>query len=271
MNDLDPRTIFTRLLRFWWVLSLAMILGGMTGWVFSRIHPPVYEATAYYQVNLDEQGLIKRLGLPPQTDLDFLTVNPYLTPVADQFYSPGIREQVIAALEGEDIHLAPADFNTRNFILDRRGLVWFITARDSDPDRAVKMADIWLRTIDGHLHELQAHAVHSRVLKLQYLLVERCFTDFSFTEANQCAGTSFSSLSELDAFLNGLVDQIAAEDASSRGIDPLLSFVIERPAVATAAPLLYARSNLMVAGGLVGLLIAIALVFDGKGTALLRK
>jgi hypothetical protein len=67
------------------------------------------------------------------------------------------------------------------------------------------------------------------------------------------------------------VDQIAAEDAGSRGIDPLLSFVIERPAVATATPMLYARSNLMVAGGLAGLLVAIVLVFTRKGSVFARK
>ena len=194
MNDLDPRAIFERLLRFWWVLSLAMILGAMLGWAFSRTHPPVYEATAYYRASVDEQALIKLLGLDPQTELDFLTVNNYLTPLADLFYSPDIRDQVIAALQEEDITLAPGDFNTRNFILDRRGFVWFITARDSDPDRAVKMADIWLQTVDHRAHEFQNHLVNSRDLDFQNSLVERCFADFSFTEANQCAGTAFASL-----------------------------------------------------------------------------
>ena len=271
MNDLDSRTIFERLLRFWWVISLGMILGGLAGWVFSRFHQPIYEATAYYQVTMDEQALVKRLGLDPQTEVDFLMVNPYLTLAADLFYSPDIRESVTTNLDAEGIHLSPADFNTRNFILDRRGSVWFVTARDSDPDRAVKMADLWLQTTDGHLREFQAHAVQLQVLKLQNSLVERCFTDFSFSEANLCAGTTFASLQEVNTFLGGLVDQIATEDVSSRGIDPLLSFVIDRPAVATASPMLYARSNLMVAGGLVGLLIAIVLVFTIKRTVFARK
>lgn len=266
MNDLDPRAIFERLLRFWWVLSLAMILGAMLGWAFSRTHPPVYEATAYYRASVDEQALIKLLGLDPQTELDFLTVNTYLTPLADLFYLPDIRDQVIAALQEEDITLAPGDFNTRNFILDRRGFLWFVTARDSDPDRAVKMVDIWLQTVDHRAHEFQNHLVNSRNLDFQNSLVERCFANFSFTEANQCAGTAFASLSQLDAFQRGLADQIAAETASSRGIDPLLSFMIERPAAASKAPMLFARSNLMIAGALAGLLIAIVLVFTGKGS-----
>jgi hypothetical protein len=271
MNDLDPRTIFERLLRFWWAISLGMILGGVAGWVFSRIHQPIYEATAYYQVTMDEKALVNRLGLDPQTDVDFLLVNPYLTPAADLFYSTDIREPVIASLEAEGIHLLPADFNTRNFILDRRGSVWFVTARSSDPDRAVKMADIWLQTTDGLLREFQAHAVQLQVLKLQNSLVERCFTDFSFSEANQCAGTTFASLPEMNVFLGVLQEQIAVEDAGSRGIDPLLSFVIDRPAVATASPMLYARSNLMVAGGLVGLLIAVVFLYTIKRSVFVRK
>jgi hypothetical protein len=270
VNDLSPQIIFKRALHYWWILSITIIVGCIAGWIFSQFHHPIYEATSYYQVNLDEHGLIERLGLDSKTQLDFATKNIYLAPVEIVFYTPDTREKLIAILKSEGISLLPSDFNATNFILDRHGSPWFITVRDTNPDKAVKMANAWLGTVDAELREYGTHALKMQDLKLLQSIIQSCFVQSSFNQANQCAGTNFSSLSEMQTYLDKLAGQIATEAESSQGTDPLLTFIIERPAVASNAPMLYVQSDLMVAGAVIGLLIGVAFLFVGKGPCFIR-
>ena len=271
MNDWDAGFLFNRLLRGWWLLALGMLLGGAAGWGFSQVQPPVYEAVAFFQVGADESALLERFGLASPDELDFQKVNTLLQPVEDLFFAPDIRAQVLAELAAAGIPPEDGELDDQTFILDRRGPTWLVTVRDRDPDRAVRTADIWLETVANRLEEFQSHAVNAEILRVQYSLVAACFSGSTFPDANLCAGTALASQSELDGLLSALADQMAAEQADARGVDVLLSFGIQRLAEASPAPMLYARSNLIVAGSLAGLLLALLLVFLRKGAAQTRQ
>jgi len=68
------------------MLVALILLGGVAGWIFSLFRHPVYEATAVYQVSLDEQQLVNRGLVAADTlPLQFADQNLYLSPAADLF------------------------------------------------------------------------------------------------------------------------------------------------------------------------------------------
>lgn len=261
MNDLLPLELLGRALSRWWLLVALMLLGGAAGWVISQFRHPVYEATAVYQVTLDEQQLVDRgLLTADKLPLQFADQNIYLTPAADMFYDPAVRAKLVADASSQNIQLQQTDFNGIDFYLDRHGMQWFVTVRSTDPATADRLADLWLAVTDAALRAAQAHTYQSISLQLQYDSVQKCFAEMDFQEANQCAGTSFVTPVDLDAYLKGLETQMASAQQSGSGIDPALSFVIVSPANQPSHPVLYSISLVIVAGSLVGLLAGIVLV-----------
>jgi hypothetical protein len=261
MNDLSPLELLGRTLHRWWMLVALMLLGGAAGWLLSQFRHPVYEATAVYQVTLDEQQLVDRgLLTADKLPLQFADQNTYLAPAADMFYDPAVRAKLLADASSQNMQLQQSDFNGTDFYLDRRGMQWFVTVRSTDPATSAQLADLWLAAADAALRAAQAHTDQSISLQLQYDSVQKCFAEMDFQQANKCAGTRFATPVDLDAYLKGLETQMASAQQSGSGIDPALSFVIVSPANQPSHPVLYTTSLVIVAGSLVGLLAGIVLV-----------
>ena len=261
MYDLSPLELLKRTLHRWWMLVALMLLGGAAGWLLSQFRHPIYEATAIYQVTLDEQQLVDRgLLTADKLPLQFADQNTYFAPAADLFYDPAVRAKLMADASSQNIQLQQSDFNGTDFYLDRRGLQWFVTVRSIDPATAARLANLWLTAADAALRAAQAHNEQSISLQLQYDSVQKCFAEMDFQQANQCSGTRFDTPVDLDAYLKGLEMQMASAQQSGSGIDPALSFVIVSPANQPSHPVLYSTSLVIVAGSLVGLLAGIVLV-----------
>jgi uncharacterized protein involved in exopolysaccharide biosynthesis len=261
MNDLSPLDMLERTLRCWWMLAVLMVLGGAAGWTLSLFRPPIYEATAVYQVSLDEQQLVARgLVAADKLPLLFEDQNIYLSPAANMFDDSTVRANLVADASSNNIQLQESDFNPADFYLDRRGKQWFVTVRSVDPATAARLADLWLVDVDAALRAAQAHTYQFISLQLQHDSVQKCFAEMNFKQANQCAGASFAAPVDLDAYLKGLETRIAFEQQAGRGIDPALLFVIVSQANQPSHPVLYSVSLMVVAGSLIGLLVGIILV-----------
>jgi len=261
MNDLSPLDMLERTLRHWWLLAVLMVLGGAVGWTLSLFRHPVYEATAVYQVSLDEQQLVARgLVAADKLPLQFEDQNIYLSPVADLFDDSTVRAKLVADARSNNIQLQESDFNTVNFYLDRRGNQWFVTVRSADPVTTARLADLWLVNVDAALREAQTHTYQFLSLQLQHDSVQKCFAAMDFKQANQCAGVSFATPVDLGAYLKSLETNMTFEQQAGRGIDPALMFVIVSQANLPSHPALYSISLMIVAGSLIGLLAGIILV-----------
>lgn len=261
MNDLSPLDMLERTLRRWWMLVALMVLGGVAGWTFSLFRHPVYEATAVYQVALDEQQLVERgLVTADKLPLLFEDQNIYLAPAANMFYDSTMQANLVADARSHNIQLQENDFNPVNFYLDRRGKQWFVTVRSADPATAARLADLWLADVDAALREAQTHSYQSISLQLQHDSVQKCFAEMDFKQANQCAGASFAAPVDLGAYLKGLETQMTSEQQAGRGIDPALLFVIVSQANQPSHPVLYSVSLMMMGGSLIGFLAGMILV-----------
>jgi len=262
MNDISPRQLLEHALRFWWVIAGCMLLGGCAAWVFSLFHTPVYEATALYDASVDTDQLAQELNVSPsQVPMDFTSQNDLLTPVEDIFYLPEVVNQLVASAKGEGISLTEKDFFTSNtFYIDRKGARWLISVRRTDPNSATQLANLWVTTADAVIREALPHSVHALALQSQRTLIQKCFSGSDFAQANQCAGTSIASSSDLDTTLTNLEQQILSEEQAGRKIDPAVQVAFIQPAKLPTHPVLNNPFLMIMAGALIGVLIGVLLV-----------
>ncbi|MFH2104563.1 MAG: Wzz/FepE/Etk N-terminal domain-containing protein [Chloroflexota bacterium] len=257
MKDKSPQEIFEATLRGWWVLILTTVLAALAGWAFSLVQPPVYEATAYYGVSLDQVKIAERSGLDPATVLpfEFTTLDIYYRPVESVFRDPDTKTQLVEVANADGIDIDIDEFTGHNFYIDRRGSEWFITVRHTDPGTAARLANLWVEVSDSRLRELQAHAFVHNTLVQQRELIENCFNTEDFVTANRCAGTSILDQSQLTAYFIDLNQQIQDEEISRQSIDIAITYQLVQPAELPEQPVLYQRSVLILAGGMIGFLI----------------
>jgi hypothetical protein len=261
VEDISPHDTFERVLHCWWVIALAMVAGGFVGWGVGHFSTQVYEARAGYRVNLDEKTVLAELQKTnPDAELTYDIRAPYFAPVALAFFSPEVRTEVKDQALAAGLDFPQDGFRTGQLSLDQRGSDWTIVVRDSNRDTAAKLANLWVTVADEKLRKAHDQAVLAATVKIQIDLLAKCFTSPSLTEANRCAGTSFASVTEMQAVYKDLDRQYQDALAASEGINPLVSFMPGMVAAPPDRPVYYNTGLLMLAGCLLGLVISSLLV-----------
>jgi hypothetical protein len=87
-------------------------------------------------------------------------------------------------------------------------------------------------------------------------LLDGCLPDRSLEELNQCAGTAFQALTDLEPFQADLNARILEEEHAALGMEPVFTAEISDLAEPSGLPVLYQQGVLMAAGSLLGLLAA---------------
>jgi uncharacterized protein involved in exopolysaccharide biosynthesis len=257
MNEINLRDGLLKFLRYWWVLVLVMLAGGMAGLAIGQSLSPVYEATAFYEVDLDEPAVLARNGLTDLNSLDYARANTYLSPIYSVFFSPETEQALISVAVQSGIMVGVGSVHEPDYYVDRRGVVWLVTVRDADPEKAAFLASAWLQIVNDTVHDQLAHANAAEDLIALRRLVDTCLQDRTLDEVNQCAGTAFQTVTELEAFQADLNARIFDEQESAEGIEPVFRAEISDPAQASGLAVLYRHAVLMAAGSLLGLLVGI--------------
>ena len=92
-NDFVPSELIKTIARKWWVLVLAMVLGGLAGMLISRAHKPVYQSQATITTAVD----YAYTGSLEDYELDHL-----IMAVGDVIDSTAVRESVVESELSED-------------------------------------------------------------------------------------------------------------------------------------------------------------------------
>jgi hypothetical protein len=137
--EFSPYAYFSRMIRLWWVLALATLLGGALGYLFHTLRSPLYEATATYVVTIDLDRFpiqdIREDMLQYNEDLALNTTKAVLL-------SPEVQQVVLTQLEAQGISLTSSDL-LKHHTIERKHDLWELRYRNPDPGIAHQVANTW--------------------------------------------------------------------------------------------------------------------------------
>ena len=138
-NEFSPYRYFNHLSDLWWLVLLTTILGGVFGFIYFRLHPSIYEATATYFVRIDMDHF-------PLHDVaqDLVQYNEdmALGTTEGVLISPEVLNDVILQLSGLGKTLT-ADDLLQNSTIERKHDTWELRYRSQDPSEAQTVVNVW--------------------------------------------------------------------------------------------------------------------------------
>jgi hypothetical protein len=138
MNEFVPVLHFQRIVRLWWIVVLAILLGGSSGYTFYRFRTPLYEATAVFYVTIDfdevEDGPLSQYD----EDLALSVMQQVL------YYSPEVNEEIVASPAFKAAGLT-YDSWVDSVILEREHAFWKIRVRNHSPEAARDLVNLWAK------------------------------------------------------------------------------------------------------------------------------
>lgn len=137
--EFSPYALFSRVIKFWWIVLLGTIIGGGFGFIFFHLHHPVYEATATYFVTLD-LNLFPTLGI--REDLIQYNEDMALNTTEGALLSTEVVNNVILQLKNSGQSLTAKDL-LNNYTIERKHDIWELRFRSQDPSVAQSIVNIW--------------------------------------------------------------------------------------------------------------------------------
>lgn len=236
-----------RAFRSWWIITLAMIAGGLAGWLLNGFTPPVYEATAQFSIGID----FVRTGPITQYDED-VAVNR----AGNLFFTREVLEQVVQQASAEGIETNLVDLY-KQISIERRFSLWYLRVRDADPAVAERLAAIWLQTGEALLRDSYQHAVQAYLIERYLQAQEACISHAGSGDAALGPCGSAGTL-QVQQNLQDALAALVTEKEASRGLFSALTIgPFDLPSVSDY-PLRTGRAGAILVGCLLGLAVGAA-------------
>lgn len=138
IDEFIPLENFKRIVKYWWVVAIAILLGGVVGFVFHQLQPPVYEAKATYYASIDSTKMPELTVEQYQYDEDIslgMTKGALLSPQAIQ--------ATIQQAKANNIQVDQYTLEV-NSTIEREHTLWELRYRSPDPALAQTLANVWV-------------------------------------------------------------------------------------------------------------------------------
>ncbi|OGN93096.1 MAG: hypothetical protein A2Y88_05990 [Chloroflexi bacterium RBG_13_48_10] len=138
-NEFSPGVYIMRVMSTWWLVLLTTFLGGLFGFIFFHLHPPVYEATATYFVTLD----LYRFPIQGvREDLIQYNEDMALNTTEGALVSMEVLNRVILQVKDIGQSLTVKDLLDDSTI-ERKHDIWELRYRNQDPAIAQSIVNTW--------------------------------------------------------------------------------------------------------------------------------
>jgi hypothetical protein len=234
-------------LRFWWFLFLLVIAGGLVAWLVNRAQPPLYEAVARFSANIDY------VSTGPLTQYEEDTA---LNGIGNVIL--GVAQEVVDRAKAGGIHTSLVELK-RASVLERRFDIWELRVRNSNPQVAEQLANLWVEQGEAALKDGYQHALQADHLNHYLLSMENCLAKTAASEpaSAQCSQARFA---QIQADIRDAGDALAKERLASRGMfSGVMIGPVDRASLPDR-PVIYNRSQMILAGCLIGFLLGVLLL-----------
>jgi hypothetical protein len=230
----------------WYVLVVAMIIGGLLGWGATLLKAPVYEANAVFTVTIDytQTGAL--------TDVE---EDQAMRGVGDIIFSDEVVSAALEHLQDEGLALSRDEFFD-DAVFDREEFRWAIRYRDADPQLAHQVLHAWETVADEVLQDSLLHARQGAAYQEVLNGLTTCLERGTMMEAGgeRC---SVDNLDEILEKISQVSALITSELNQSRGLFSALTVVLSDATDVPTQPVRYQTNVLVFSGMLIGGLLAV--------------
>jgi hypothetical protein len=234
----------------WQIHSILMIIGGLIGFSFSYINPPIYESSAAFSVTIDytQSGSLTDI----QEDQAIRGVGSVLS-------SDKVITQTLDQLKNEfNKEISPSDFLGNSYV-DREDFRWTIRYRNPDPNITDLVIKIWAKNADLIIQEALSHSQVSSILLDALNNMKGCLQGTTIGTPEGTCG--FDNLDSLMNSITKLSGRIQSEKVSSLGLFNSLLVSLVNGGQNPPIIVLRERNLLVLSGALIGLILGIAASF----------
>jgi len=143
-EEFVPFDHFTRLARFWWVVVLCAVLGGVTALLIHRLKAPVYEAQAVFMASIDFNKIdfMNPAAAKPGVPYEF---SQYDEDISLALIEASLRQVVPQVLVFAQQNGLPVDATAlqAQTTIERKHAFWQLRYRSADPALAQKVVNFW--------------------------------------------------------------------------------------------------------------------------------
>ena len=237
---------FKKILSGWKRVAILMVIGGLCGMGANKIIKPIYETKAAIAVTID----YTRTGA-----LSDIQEDQAMRGLGSVIDSSMVRDAVQSQAADGGIQIDQESI-MENFTLEREDFRWLLRVRDTDPQRAADLANLWaeiaMQTLDTALeHAVVADNYQKYLDTLDYCLQRLAPEGMS---SAPCADLDFDYL---QTEIEKTSTAIREEQTQGYGLMPALEFLLADEAPLNTSPVLGTRSMLIFSGAILGLIVAI--------------
>jgi len=237
-----------KLLTGWKRITILMVIGGLCGMGAAKLLTPVYEAKAAIAVTID----YTRTGA-----LSDIQEDQAMRGLGCLIDSEAVRQAVQTQAEENGIQFDQQSL-ANNFTLERGDFRWLLRVRDTNPQQAADLANLWaeqaMSTLDVAMqHAIAADHYQQYLDSLDYCLQRLAPEGMS---SEPCVNLDFE-------YLSGEIIKTSAairdEQSQSYGLMPAMQFFLADEASVNTGAVQGTRGILVFSGAVLGFLIAVIL------------
>ena len=251
-DDFVMADVFTRALRYWWLVFVLMFAGGLVGFLASSIQKPLYESTAHITTVID----YAYAGRLTDYEEDHL-----LSAIGDIITSDEVLRKTSTAIVEQGL-ASGADEARAGLSAVRQGFRWQLTSQYYDPLIAQSINQVWLSASMDALEELRLESLVALTKLSAQAEVEACFQQAVNLEPVSPYCT-IEEMRSLLADLEGTANIAASDSMLSMLLASRISYQVTQNASLPEKPVRFATNISVLAGAVIGLILALTFFILG--------
>ncbi len=238
----------SRLLKYWWVIVFAAILGAGVGFALHWIQKPVYESRASITASIN----YVRTGKLTDVEED-----EALNVVGDIIASDEIKELAFTRAT-QDAKLEQTG-DLPQMIVEREGSRFVFRVRSTDPQLSANIVNYWSQSA---FEILSIAGQNAEQAEQYWIIIEDLSSCIQRATMVQPAfvGCTDSNLTQLLAEISRVEPELNAAQQGARGVQPGMMFFAGELAEKNTSPVANSTNLLVFGGAVVGFMIGIIAV-----------